>query len=75
MKNVNPGYADLLARSIAVNSTGRVEFKGGVWDYIGNKTECGMIKFLVEENFDYMAMRGVAQVQSRIILSLIFAQY
>eukprot|EP00002_Diphylleia_rotans_P008168 TRINITY_DN1790_c0_g2_i3.p1 TRINITY_DN1790_c0_g2~~TRINITY_DN1790_c0_g2_i3.p1 ORF type:complete len:1013 (-),score=226.89 TRINITY_DN1790_c0_g2_i3:998-4036(-) len=63
MKNVTREYSDLFARSISINSTGRVEKDDkGLWDYIGNKTECGMIKFLIEEGCDYMAMRQQAQV-------------
>eukprot|EP00002_Diphylleia_rotans_P008170 TRINITY_DN1790_c0_g3_i1.p1 TRINITY_DN1790_c0_g3~~TRINITY_DN1790_c0_g3_i1.p1 ORF type:complete len:1051 (-),score=276.69 TRINITY_DN1790_c0_g3_i1:502-3654(-) len=63
LKNVVREYSNLFALSIAVNSTGRVEKDDkGLWDYIGNKTECGMLKMLIEEGFDYLQMRKDAKV-------------
>eukprot|EP00002_Diphylleia_rotans_P002961 TRINITY_DN1196_c0_g1_i1.p1 TRINITY_DN1196_c0_g1~~TRINITY_DN1196_c0_g1_i1.p1 ORF type:complete len:1056 (+),score=254.28 TRINITY_DN1196_c0_g1_i1:49-3216(+) len=63
LRNVNKSYADTFAKSIAVNSTGRVEKdEKGLWEYIGNKTECGMLKFLIEEGYNITRLREEAEV-------------
>jgi len=60
---LSSSYAKLFAESISVNSTGRVKKEStNVWDYVGNKTECGMLKFLVEQGYDYMNIRETAEV-------------
>eukprot|EP00002_Diphylleia_rotans_P008165 TRINITY_DN1790_c0_g1_i3.p1 TRINITY_DN1790_c0_g1~~TRINITY_DN1790_c0_g1_i3.p1 ORF type:complete len:1061 (-),score=214.77 TRINITY_DN1790_c0_g1_i3:197-3379(-) len=63
LSGISSEYRSIFSESISCNSTGRIEKDSkGLWDYIGNKTECGLLRFLVDCNVDYDTVRKNAKV-------------
>lgn len=62
--------ADLLAASIAVNTTAELtEKEDGEVLAIGNPTECALLKWLREKGYDYVSLREQYEVESVIPFS------
>jgi Ca2+-transporting ATPase len=65
----NDATFDLLALSIAANSTGHLEERNGGVEFVGNATECSLLAFLRARNVAYELLREENPVIERISFS------
>mmetsp|Transcript_46009 Transcript_46009/g.75054 ORF Transcript_46009/g.75054 Transcript_46009/m.75054 type:complete len:1069 (-) Transcript_46009:310-3516(-) len=68
--SLNSRISDLINLNIALNTTASVErSKGGVPEYIGNKTECALLQFLMDCGADYKELRKYVPIAKRFPFS------